>query len=110
MATHTHTHRPREGGNALAIVAAVFLGLAVAVLALVSLALWSDARSARDDARTAAADAKAGAAVHADHNTALPLNSFAGVVPDNAQDLAEAHKAYNAAMPPVLAGDVVKVN
>jgi nitrite reductase (NO-forming) len=39
----------------------------------------------------------------------LPLNSFAGIVPPNAQALAEAHKAYNAALPPVLAGDVVKV-
>ncbi len=46
---------------------------------------------------------------HADHNTALPLASFAGVVPQNATELAAAHKATDAALPPVPAGDLVKV-
>jgi hypothetical protein len=45
-----------------------------------------------------------------DHNTALPLNSFAGVVPSNAQELAEAHKPYDATMPPVSASGVAKVH
>jgi len=110
MATHTHPHRPREGGGALAIVAAVFLGLAVAVLALFGLAMWSDARDARDDAQAAATDAKAGAAVHGDHNTALPLNSFAGVVPENALELAAAHVATDAVLPAIPPGDLVKVH
>ena len=44
-----------------------------------------------------------------DHNTALPLNSFAGMTGPNAQELASAHKPYNATMPPIPAGDVVKV-
>jgi nitrite reductase (NO-forming) len=43
-------------------------------------------------------------------NTAQPLNSFAGVVPPNAQALAEAHKPYNAVVPPVQAGNVAKVH
>ena len=45
----------------------------------------------------------------ADHNVALPLSSFAGVVPENAAELAAAHKPYDAVLPPVPAGDLVKV-
>ena len=45
----------------------------------------------------------------ADHNTALPLDSFAGVVPENSAELAEAHAATDAVLPPVPAGDLVKV-
>ena len=45
----------------------------------------------------------------ADHNTALPIESFAGVVPENADELAEAHAATDAALPAVPAGDLVKV-
>jgi hypothetical protein len=68
-------------------------------------------RQARDDGPTAAAAAPAEVHNHAtDHNTALPLNSFAGVVPSNAQELAEAHKPYDATMPPVSASGVAKVH
>jgi nitrite reductase (NO-forming) len=90
-------------------VAAMLLGLLVAVVGIFALMLWADAREARDDASTAAADAPAGTAAHEAHNTALPLNSFAGVVADNAQDLAAAHKPYDATMPRLQAADVVKV-
>jgi nitrite reductase (NO-forming) len=48
------------------------------------------------------------AAAH-DHNVALPLASFAGQVPENADELAKAHKAYDATMPPLQEGEVVKV-
>ena len=41
---------------------------------------------------------------------ALPLNSFAGVVPENAAELAAAHKPYDATLPPLPAGDLVKVH
>jgi nitrite reductase (NO-forming) len=61
----------------------------------------------------AAAAAPASAAAHnhaTDHNTALPLNSFAGVVPSNAQALAKAHTAYDATLPPLANTDVVKVH
>ncbi|MEX0816379.1 MAG: multicopper oxidase domain-containing protein [Gaiellales bacterium] len=87
----------------------MLLGLAVSVVGLFALMMWADARESRDDVNTAAVDAKAGSAVESDHNTALPLNSFAGVVPDNAQALAEAHKAYDATIPAIPAGEVVKV-
>ena len=84
--------------------------MAVAVLAFFALMMWADARDARD---TAAAATAAPAATHnhaTDHNTALPLASFAGVVPENAAELAEAHKAYDATLPAIPAGNLVKVH
>ena len=36
--------------------------------------------------------------------------SFAGAAPENADALAAAHKPYDAALPPLQGGDVVKVN
>src|SRR5918995_4617513 len=86
-------------------VAAILLGLAVATVGFFALMLWADARDEHE-----AVAARPAAETHAaGPNTALPLNSFAGIVPPNAQALAEAHKAYDAALPPVLAGDVAKV-
>jgi nitrite reductase (NO-forming) len=105
-ATAYRSPRPSDSG-ALVKIVALFLGLAVVVLAFLALFMWTDARDARDT--TAAPAAESEAAAHADHNTALPIESFAGVVPDNAQELAEAHVATDAALPPVPAGDVVKV-
>jgi nitrite reductase (NO-forming) len=83
----------------------VFLGILVAVLGFFALMMWADARDARGDANAAAADASAHEA-----NVALPLNSFAGQVPENALELAEAHTPYDATMPALQAGDVVKVH
>ena len=83
----------------------MLLGLLVGVLGIVAVLMWLDARDGRE---SAAAPAPA-AAAH-DHNTALPLNSFAGVVPTNAQALAEAHKAYDATLPAIPATNVVKVH
>ena len=95
------------------MVAALLLGLTLAVVGFFALMMWADARDARDDAAQPAA-AEPAAATHAhaaaDHNMALPLASFAGVVPENAAELAEAHKAYDATMPPIPAGDLVKVH
>ena len=65
--------------------------------------MWADARGSRDDAAAPAAQTLP------DHNTALPLSSFAGVVPENAAELAEAHKPYDATLAPVPAGDLVKI-
>ena len=112
------THRrqapaPESGPGAFWAVAALLLGLTLAVVGFFALMMWADARDARDDAAQPAA-AEPAAATHAhaaaDHNMALPLASFAGVVPDNAAELAEAHKPYDAVMPPIPAGDLVKVH
>jgi nitrite reductase (NO-forming) len=89
-------------------VATILLGFAVGVVGVIALMLWSDARNARDEA-SAAAPVAAQAATH-DHETAQPLNSFASVVPSNAQALAEAHKAYDAALPTAAPGSVAKVH
>jgi hypothetical protein len=78
---------------------------------IVTVLMWADARQARDEGSAAAPSAPPAAHDHAtDHNTALPISSFAGVVPSNAQALAKAHKAYDATMPPVPSTEVVKVH
>ena len=107
MASHSariSTYREpgeRESG-VLSKVVALFLGLLVAVLGFFVLMMWIDARDAREAAGVTSAS-------QADHNTALPLNSFAGVVPENAAELAEAHSSYDASLPPAPAGELVKV-
>jgi nitrite reductase (NO-forming) len=115
VATHSAPTYPRRrftgDPGAGFKVAAMLLGLAVALIGFFALLMWADARNARDDASAVAAQPTGQAAAHegADHNTALPIESFAGVVPDNAQELAAAHKAYDAKLPAVPAGDLVKV-
>ena len=123
MASHTAPsyHHPRRETDSGAFfkVAAVLLGILVAVLSFFALMMWADARNtdeATDVAATAlsstgpAAAATGNAAHSTSHNTALPLDSFAGVVPDNAAELAEAHKATDAVLPAVPPGDLVKVH
>ncbi len=103
---------PESGSGAFWAVAALLLGLTLAVVGFFALMMWADARDARDDAaQPEAAEPAATTHAHAtaDHNTALPLASFAGVVPDNAAELAEAHKAYDATLPPAPAGELIKV-
>jgi nitrite reductase (NO-forming) len=110
MASHSastqHRSPPVETDSAvLAKVAALLLGILVAVLGFFALMMWADARDSRD-----AAARPAGQDHATDHNVALPLNSFAGVVPENAAELAAAHKPYDATLPPLATGDVVKVH
>jgi len=110
MAIYPASSRPpvETESGAFFKVAALLLGFAVGVVGFFALLMWADARKS-SDANVPAVEAGAGAAAQ-DHNTALPLNSFAGVVPDNAAELAEAHKPYDAALPAVPAGGVVKVH
>jgi nitrite reductase (NO-forming) len=107
MASHPASSRayrpPETESGVLAKVVALMLGILVAVLGFFALLMWADARDARESADAAVAP-------NAEHNTALPLNSFAGQVPQNAQDLAAAHKATDAALPAIPAGDVAKVH
>ena len=99
-----------RGSGVLAKVVALFLGIAVAVLAIVAVTLVKTADDARDEARAAAATTDQSA-----HSTAssgavsLPLQSFAGKTGENAEALAQAHVAYDATLPAVPAGDLVKV-
>ena len=94
MASPTYRPAPVETESGVfAKVAAVLLGILVAVLGFFALLMWADARESRDAAaQPAAASADTDHAHATDHNVALPLSSFAGVVPENAAELAAAHK------------------
>src|ERR671912_642591 len=105
MSSHSYSYRRPDQSGAFAKMAAVLLGLLVAVVGFFALLMWLDAR---DSGTAQAAPAEAAAEPH-NHATALPLNSFAGMTGANAQELAAAHKPYDATMPPIPAGDVVKV-
>ncbi len=103
-------YQQKDTSGAFAKAAAILLGLLVAVVSFFALLMWMDAREQNSEAQAAPVAAETEDHNHAtDHNTALPLNSFAGMTGENAQELAAAHKPYNAAMPPIPAGDVVKV-
>ena len=106
MASHPASpYRPLETDSSAFLKAvAVLLGLTVGALTLVAVLMWADARNSDSKAQAASAP------VAHEHATALPLSSFAGIVPANAQALAEAHKAYNAALPAAPAGDLVQVH
>jgi nitrite reductase (NO-forming) len=109
MATHPtyvdHHHVESDSG-AFFKVAALLLGIAVGIVGFFALMMWADARDARTEANAAPA------AQPMDHAQmgAMPLNSFAGVVPPNAQALAEAHKAYDASLPAAPAGPVANIH
>ena len=97
----------------LAIVA-VMLGIAVAVLGVAAVVSMQAADEARDEAKAAGEQPAAAAAPAHDHaataNTSLPIESFAGRVAENADELAKAHAAYDARVPALQAGEVVKVH
>jgi nitrite reductase (NO-forming) len=109
MASHPAyvDHREESDSGAFFKAAAVLLGIAVGIVGFFALMMWSDARNARDDANAASAAAQPAVQQHAG---ALPLDSFAGVVPANAQALAEAHKPYDAALPAAEAGPVAHIH
>jgi nitrite reductase (NO-forming) len=102
----------QEGSSGTGVmILAVFLGIAVGVLTIVSAILLKTADDARDDAAAAAATTD-----HSSHMAvgssavSLPIQSFAGQTADNAEELAMAHTATDAALPPVAAGDLAKVH
>ena len=108
MASHPASYQPpvETDSGVFFKVATMLLGLAVGVVGFFALLMWTDSRESRGAAPAAATEDHAAT----DHNTAQPLDSFAGVVPPNAQELAAAHKPYDAALPAVPAGDLVKVH
>ena len=87
---------------------ALFLGIAVAILAIVSVVLVKTADDARDEAAVAAGTTDH-SAHQAEGNVSLPLESFAGRTGENAEELAMAHQATSAVLPPVAASELVKV-
>jgi nitrite reductase (NO-forming) len=114
MATHyPPTYDTESATGPFKLVVIVLLGIAVSVLAVVVLVVGQAADAARDDANAAVAAKAPVAAQHSTHdataNQSLPLQSFAGKTAENAEELAKAHKPYDATLPPVPAGDLVKV-
>src|SRR6266508_1740259 len=112
MASHTAPYRQPAGdpSGALTKVVALFLGMLVAILGFAALMLWADARDARDDANAAAASSGPAAEHVHERAGALPLNSFAGTVPENAEQLAAAHEARDATLPAAPAGSLARVH
>ena len=115
-----HSYPPEESASGVFYkLAAILLGLAVSALVVFAIVVGQAADEARDEAQAAKAAPTAAApkastqspASHtaADHNVALPLQSFAGKTGANAEELAKAHVATDATLPPIPAGDVVKV-
>ena len=98
-----------SGAGVLVKVVAVFLGIAVAVLSIVAVVLVRTADDARDDAQATAATTDQSTHAAGDGAVSLPLESFAGKTGENSEALAKAHPAYDATLPPVPAGDLVKV-
>jgi nitrite reductase (NO-forming) len=105
----------RTAGSGAAVVATL-LGILVAVLAVAAVVLMQAADEARDEAKAAGTPAAATPVATHDHSAAsstaiaLPLESFAGKTAANAAELAAAHVPYDAALPAIPAGDVVKVH
>jgi nitrite reductase (NO-forming) len=105
-------NRRDSGSGASLKILALFLGIAVGILAVVAVVLVKTADDARDEAKAATAtiDHSAHGAVPADGAVSLPLQSFAGKTAENAEELAMAHAPTAVALPPVPAGELVRVH
>ncbi len=103
--TPTRGREPGSSGVGVMILA-VFLGIAVAVLAVTAVVLAKTADDARDQAVRTSGSTHAS---QSDGNVSLPLQSYAGKTGANAEELALAHEPVNAVLPAVPAGNLVKV-
>ena len=109
----------RRGGDekssgVLVKIVALFLGIAVGVLVVAVVVMMQATDEARDEAKAAANQPGVTTSGH-DHAedsgaVSLPLQSFAGTTGEDAEGLAKAHVATDATLPPVPAGELVKVN
>ena len=99
------------------MVVATFLGIAVAVMAIIGMWLAISASQARDDAEAAAAKVErrrratpADASARRREQQARSMTpSFAGTAPANADEIAAAHTAFPAAMPALQPGPAIDV-
>jgi nitrite reductase (NO-forming) len=70
----------------------------------------TDGHSAHDHSTDGDTDGQVATSVSdTAHETAAALESYAGQLPDNAEELAAAHEPFPAVLPPVPAGDLVDV-
>jgi len=114
--TTFHTD-PHETRHVVVGLLAVFLGVAVGVLALVAVWMGDSAHTAQRQAQAAADRAAAatsrgmaGMPGMATSQSGVATPSFAGTAPANADALAQAHKAFPAELPAATPGPVVAVN
>jgi len=99
------------------MVATILLGLAVAVVSLFALFMWSDAHNSRgssssDTAATMSGHdmaAMPGMDMSGANAAAGELTSYAGAAPADADALATAHKPFPATLPAVPAGPIADV-
>jgi nitrite reductase (NO-forming) len=122
MSSHTATvPAPRRdksprGTSAAWKVVVLLLGIAVGVLAIAAVAAVQAADEARDEVGAAAQPANMSMSGMHDHSAqastaqSQPIESFAGITAANADALAKAHAAYDATLPAVPSGDLVKVH
>jgi nitrite reductase (NO-forming) len=119
MSTYTMGHKETEPGLALKLFA-LFAGITIPVVMLIGLWLAISASRARDDARRAAAHTTTAGPMADMPGMAVPSTtaaakgavataSFAGVAPANADAIAMAHAAVDAALPAAPAGNVANV-
>ena len=105
---------PEKDSGVLVKVVALFLGIAVAVLAVAVVVMMQATDEARDEAKAAgqpAATTTRSTTTRANSSAvSLPLQSFAGTTAENAEELAMAHTATDATLPPIPAGDLVRVH
>ena len=107
----TRRQPDREGSSATPYVLAVFLGIGVVILAVVSAVLVHTAVDARHDANEAASAMTSMPGMDMGASaTAGTLTSYAGAAPANADELAAAHRPYPAALPAAPTGPVAAVN
>jgi nitrite reductase (NO-forming) len=118
MATYPATATPRDPGSssgAFWMVAALLLGLLVAVVGFFTVMMWAGNRDSADATATAALPAAAGAAampgmdMSASSSSSGSLVSYAGAAPEDADALATAHRAFPATLPAAPPGAVADV-
>src|SRR5436853_5562192 len=109
--------RKRDSDPGMWAVVSLLLGLLVGVLGFVAVAMWSDARDARESASVSQAavgqdtTSMPGMAMPTQAGTAPnELQSYAAAAPANAAAIAAAHTPYPAALPAIPAGPVACVN
>jgi nitrite reductase (NO-forming) len=98
---YQHTYPQPESGVLVKVVA-IFLGIAVALLAI--LAIWIGTSNGSD---TPAATTEH---QHSEAAAAAATPSYAGMAPANADAIATAHKPYPAAMPALQPGPVANID
>jgi nitrite reductase (NO-forming) len=109
-AAPTYQSTPDPDRGTTAKVVALMLGLTIP--ALLALALWAavSAQKAKDDVHSATPAAPAMTHDHAAMDNAVATPSYAGLAPENADELAAAHKPYPAALEAAPAGPVAVVH